>query len=66
MPGTFTDSPAAGTVPGVGNNQTLSATFAAADSTDASGTATLDVLPAAAMATYIGQDATTRGIWTGT
>ena len=47
VPGTFTDSPAAGTVPGVGNNQSLSVTFAPTDSTGASATATLNVLPAA-------------------
>jgi hypothetical protein len=48
VPGTFTDSPAAGTVLGVGNNQVLSATFVPTDSTDskgASATATLNVLP---------------------
>ena len=48
MPGTVTDSPAAGTVLGVGNNQALSATFVPTDSTDSKGAsamATIDVIP---------------------
>ena len=48
VPGTFADSPAAGTVLGVGNNQALSATFVPTDSTDyrgVSATATINVLP---------------------
>ena len=51
VPGTFTYSPAAGTVLGVGNNQTLSVTFTPTDSTDYTGataTTTINVLPGAA------------------
>ena len=60
VPGTFTDTPAAGTVLGVGNNQALSVAFAPTESTDSKGAsapATLNVLPAAATATatYIRQ-----------
>ena len=70
VPGTVTDSPAAGTVPGAGNNQALSVAFAPTDSTDskgASATATLNVLPAAATATatYIRRAAMTQGNWMG-
>jgi hypothetical protein len=71
VPGTFTDSPAAGTVLGVGNNRALSVAFAPTASTDdtgASAPATLNVRPAAATATatYLRRDATTQGTWMGT
>ena len=49
MPGTFTYTPAAGTVLRVGNDQTLSVTFTPTDTTDytrATATATINVLPA--------------------
>ena len=49
VPGIFTYTPAAGTVLGAGDNQTLSVTFAPTDSTDyatASATATINVLQA--------------------
>ena len=48
VPGTFTYTPAAGTVLGAGNNQTLSVTFTPTDTTDyttATATATINVLP---------------------
>ncbi len=51
--GTFTYTPAAGTVPSAGPGQTLSVTFAPSDSTDynpASATASLTVLPTADLA----------------
>jgi ELWxxDGT repeat protein len=70
VPGTFTYSPAAGTVLGVGNNQTLSVSFAPTDSTDytsASATTTINVLPApTASATLLNQDTKTQGTWIGT
>jgi hypothetical protein len=71
VPGTFTDSPAAGTVLGVGNNQTLSMTFTptdAVDYTSASDRTSINVLAgtATATATYLRQDATTQGTWMGT
>ena len=47
VPGTFTYTPAAGTVLGVGNNQTLSVSFTPTDTTDyanASATATIGVV----------------------
>src|SRR5262249_35241865 len=54
VPGTFTDTPAAGSVLGVGNNQALSVAFAPTDSKGASATATLDVLAVTtASATYL-------------
>ena len=71
VPGAFTDSPAAGIILGVGNNQALSVALAPTDSTDSKGgsaTATLDVLLAAATATAtsIRRDATTQGNGMGT
>ena len=47
VPGTFTYTPAAGTVLGVGNNQTLSVSFVPSDTTDyanAAATATINVV----------------------
>ena len=65
VPGTFTYTPAAGTVLGAGNSQTLSVTFTPTDSTDyksASATASINVLPVPlASATIVKQDATTQG-----
>ncbi len=52
VPGTFTYTPAAGTVLGAGNDQTLSVAFAPTDATDyttASLTVTINVLPATPM-----------------
>jgi len=71
VPGTFTDSPAAGTILGVGNDRALSVAFAptdTVDSTSGSAPATLHVLLAAATATAtaIRQDATTQGNGMGT
>jgi hypothetical protein len=68
--GTFTYTPSAGTVLGVGNNQTLSVTFAPTDSTDytgASGTTTINVTAATgATAKFLNQDTTTQGTWINT
>ena len=53
--GTFTYTPAAGTVLGAGNNQTLSVTFTPTDTTDyttASATATINVLQATPTITW--------------
>ncbi len=52
MPGTFTYTPEAGTVLGLGNNQNLSASFAPANTTNyeiAAGTASISVLLAPAI-----------------
>ncbi len=54
--GTFTYTPAAGTVLGAGNNQTLSVAFTPTDTTDyttASATATINVLPANPTIDYV-------------
>ncbi len=68
--GTFTYSPAAGTILNVGNNQALSVTFAPTDTTDytsASDTVLINVVPASsASATFLEQDTTTQGTWIGT
>jgi CSLREA domain-containing protein len=68
--GTFTYTPAAGTVLGVGNNQTLSVSFTPTDTTDftsASATVTINVNAAATTsATFLKQDTTTEGSWIGT
>ncbi len=68
--GTFTYSPAAGTVLPVGNDQTLSVSFAPTDTTDytsASASATINVVPAStAAATFLKTDTTTEGTWIGT
>ena len=55
VPGTFTYTPAAGTVLGAGNNQTLSVAFTPTDTTDyttATATATINVLPATPTITW--------------
>ncbi len=55
VPGSFVYTPAAGTVLGAGNNQTLSVSFTPTDTTDysgASGTASINVLKAAPMITW--------------
>src|SRR5262249_21743849 len=68
--GTFTYTPAAGTVLSVGNNQTLSVSFSPTDATDytgASGTTTINVTAAAsATAKFLNQDTTTQGTWINT
>ena len=54
--GTFTYTPAAGTVLGAGNNQTLSVAFTPTDTTDyttASATAMINVLPASPAIDYV-------------
>ena len=56
VPGTFTYTPAASTVLGAGNNQTLSVLFTPTDTTDytaASATATINVLPANPTIDYV-------------
>ena len=55
VPGTFTYTPAAGTVLGAGNDQTLSVTFTPTDTTDyttATATATINVLQATPTITW--------------
>jgi hypothetical protein len=57
VPGTFAYTPAAGTILNVGNNQTLSVTFAPTDTTDyttATATVSINVLPS-----------TTYSLWSG-
>jgi hypothetical protein len=70
VPGTFTYSPAAGTVLGVGNNQKLSVSFVPTDSTDykgASASAFINVVASAgATASFLKQDSKTQGTWMGT
>ncbi len=71
LAGTFTYTPASGTVLGVGNNQTLSVSFAPTDSTDfttASGTVQINVTAPATgtSATFLKQDTTTHGNWINT
>src|SRR5207245_1162511 len=68
--GTFTYTPAAGTVLKAGNGQTLSVSFTPTDTTDyttASATATINVLQPTptSTASLIKQDATTQGNWIG-
>ena len=68
--GTFTYTPAAGTVLPVGNNQTLSVTFAPTDTTDfTSATATVTISVTAASgpsASFLKEDTTTEGNWINT
>ncbi len=67
--GTFTYTPAAGTVLAVGNNQTLSVSFTPTDTTDyTSATATVTINVTAAVttsATFLKQDTATEGNWIG-
>ena len=66
--GTFTYTPAAGTVLAVGNNQTLSVSFTPTDTTDftsATATATINVTAATPSATFLEQDTKTQGNWIG-
>ncbi len=68
VPGTFTYTPAAGTVLAVGNNQTLSVSFTPTDTTDystATDTVTINVTPATTSATFLKQNTTTEGNWIG-
>ncbi len=67
--GTFTYTPAAGTVLDVGNNQTLSVSFAPTDATDytpAAAMTTIDVISATTSAAFLKKDATTQGNWINT
>ena len=67
--GTFTYTPAAGTVLGIGNNQTLSVSFAPMDTTDfksANATVQINVSAPPASAVFLTQDTTTEGNWIGT
>ena len=67
--GTFTYTPALGTVLSVGNNQTLSVTFTPTDTTDftpVTATVTINVIPLVTSATFLGQDTTTQGNWINT
>ncbi len=66
--GTFTYTPATGTVLAVGNNQTLSVSFAPTDTTDytsATATVTINVTAATTSATFLEQDTKTEGNWIG-
>ncbi len=68
VPGTFTYTPAAGTVLAVGNNQTLSVSFTPTDTTDytsATATVTINVLAATTSATFLEEDTKTQGNWIG-
>ena len=67
VPGTFTYSPAAGTVLSVGTD-TLSVTFTPTDTTDYATTtkAVTIVVLQAATATFLRKDTTTKGNWIGT
>ncbi len=67
--GTFTYTPAAGTVLAIGNNQTLSVSFTPTDTTDftsATASVTINVTAAATTsATFLKEDTTTEGNWIG-
>ena len=70
--GTFTYTPAVGTVLAVGNNQTLSVTFTPNDSTDfTSATATVEInvtgssAASPASAAFVNEDTATQGNWEG-
>ncbi len=68
VPGTFTYTPAAGTVLAVGNNQTLSVSFTPTDTTDftsATATVTINVLAAPPSATFLEEDTKRQGNWIG-